>query len=81
MAKDWKIFLKFKKASAIRQIVSEIWNKKEKIIREIREYKMKKLFINCQKPIEEIEVVLNEKYELKTKMFCNKEVIFNKNDF
>ena len=45
------------------------------------EYKNEKSFINCQKLIKEIEVELNEKYELKTKTFSNKGVILYENDF
>ena len=76
-----KNFVKFKKAGAIRQTVSEIWNKEEIRIREMWEYKNEESFINCQKLIEEIEVELNEKYELKTKTFSNKGVILYENDF
>ncbi len=76
-----KNFLKFKKAGAIRQTVSEIRNKEEIRIREMWEYKNEESFINCQKLIKEIEVELNEKYELKTKTFSNKGVILYENDF
>ena len=76
-----KNFVKFKKAGAIRQTVSEIWNKEEIRIREMWEYKNEESFINCQKLIEEIEFELNEKYDLKTKTFSNKGVILYENDF
>ena len=76
-----KNFVKFKKAGAIRQTVSEIWNKEEIRIREMWEYKNEESFINCQKLVEEIEVELNEKYKLKTKTFSNKGVILYENDF
>ena len=76
-----KNFVNFKKVGAIRQTVSEIWNKEEIRIREMWEYKNEKSFINCQKLIEEIEVELNEKYELKTKTFSNKGIILYENDF
>ena len=76
-----KNFVKFKKAGAIRQTVSEIWNKEEIRIREMWEYRNEESFINCQKLIEEIEFELNEKYDLKTKTFSNKGVILYENDF
>ena len=74
-------FDRFKKAGAMRQTVSKIWNKEEIRIREMWEYKNEKSFIDCQKLIEEIEVEFNEKYELKTKKFSNKGVILYENDF
>ena len=76
-----KNFDKFKKAGAIRQTVSEILNKDEIRIREMWEYKNEESFINCQELIKEIEVELNEKYDLKTKTFSNKGVILYENDF
>ena len=76
-----KNFVKFKKAGAIRQTVSEIWNKEEIRIREMWEYKNEESFINCQKLIKEIEIELNKKYDLETKTFSNRGVILYENDF
>ena len=76
-----KNFDRFKKAGAIRQTVSEIWNKEEIRIREMWEYKNEEAFINCQKLIKEIENELNEKYDLETKTYSNRGVILYENDF
>ena len=72
---------KFKKAGAIRQTVSEIWNKEEIRIREMWEYKNEEAFINCQKLIKELEIELNEKHDLGTKTYSNRGVILYENDF
>ena len=45
------------------------------------EYKNEEAFINCQKLIEEIEIELNEKYELESKTFFNRGVILYENNF
>ena len=76
-----KNFVKFKKAGAIRQTVSEIWNKEEIRIREMWEYKNEEAFINCQKLIKELEIELNEKHDLGTKTYSNRGVILHENDF
>ena len=71
-------FDRFKKAGAIRQTVSKIWNKEEIRIREMWEYKNEEAFINCQKLIKEIEIELNKKYDVETKTFSNRGVIFSR---
>ena len=76
-----KNFDRFKKAGAIRQTVSEIWNKEEIRIREMWEYENEEAFINCQKLIKEIEIELNKKYDLETKTFSNRGAILYENDF
>ena len=67
---------KFKKAGAIRQTVSQIWNK-EGVFRlgTLWEYKDEKAFIECQKLFREAEIKFQQKAQIAVKDFSNREII------
>ena len=67
---------KFKKAGAIRQTVSQIWNK-EGVFRlgTLWEYKDEKAFVECQKLFREAEMKFEKKVQITTKDFSNRGII------
>ena len=67
---------KFKKAGAIRQTVSQIWNK-EGVFRlgNMLEYTDKKAFIECQKLFREAEIKFDQKAKMTVKNFSNRGII------
>ena len=66
------VLKKFKKAGAVRQTVSQIWNK-EGTLRSVHlwEYKDKKSFIEFQKIFREAEVEFNKRTGITWKVFSN----------
>ena len=80
-AEEWqgiieKMLPKFKKAGAIRQTVSQIWNK-EGVFRlgTMWEYKDEKAFKECQKLFIEAEKKFDQKTQIAVKDFSNRGVI------
>ena len=80
-AEEWQKIIeemlpKFKKAGAIRQTVSQIWNK-EGVFRlgTMWEYKDEKAFIECQKLFSEAEMKFNRKTQIAVKDFSNRGII------
>ena len=80
-AEEWQAIIKemlpkFKKAGAIRQTVSQIWNK-EGVFRlgTMWEYKDEKAFIECQKLFREAEIKFEKKVQITTKDFSNRGII------
>ena len=71
-----KKFQKLKKAGAVRQTVSQIWNK-EGVFRLgfMWEYKDEKAFIECQKIFRDIEVEFKENTGIVWKVFSNRGII------
>ena len=81
-AEEWQAIIqemlpKFKKAGAIRQTVSQIWNK-EGVFRlgTLQEYKDENAFIQCQKLFREAEMKFEKKVQITTKDFSNLGIIF-----
>ena len=80
-AEEWQAIIqemlpKFKKAGAIRQTVSQIWNK-EGVFRlgNMWEYKDEKAFIECQNLFREAEMKFEKKVQITTKDFSNRGII------
>ena len=80
-AEEWQGIIeemlpKFKKAGAIRQTVSQIWNK-EGVFRlgTMWEYKDEKAFKECQKLFIEAEKKFDQKTQIAVKDFSNRGVI------
>ena len=80
-AEEWQAIIeemipKFKKAGAIRQTVSQIWNK-EGVFRlgTMWEYKDEKAFIECQNLFREAEKKFNQKTQIAVKDFSNRGII------
>ena len=80
-AEEWQAIIqemlpKFKKAGAIRQTVSQIWNK-EGIFRlgTMWEYKDEKAFTECQKLFREAEIKFEQKAKITVKNFSNRGII------
>ena len=80
-AEEWQAIIeemlpKFKKAGAIRQTVSQIWNK-EGIFRlgTMWEYKDEKAFTECQKLFREAEMKFEQKTKITVKNFSNRGII------
>ena len=80
-AEEWQAIIqemlpKFKKAGAIRQTVSQIWNK-EGVFRLVNmwEYKDEKAFIECQKLFREAEMKFDQKAQISVKNFSNRGII------
>ena len=81
-AEEWQAIIeemlpKFKKAGAIRQTVSQIWNK-EGVFRlgTLWDYKDEKAFVECQKLFREAEMKFEKKVQITTKDFSNLGIIF-----
>ena len=82
-AEEWQAIIeemlpKFKKAGAIRQTVSQIWNK-EGIFRlgTMWEYKDEKAFTECQKLFREAEMKFEQKAKITVKNFSNRGIILH----
>ena len=80
-AEEWQAIIeemlpKFKKAGAIRQTVSQIWNK-EGVFRlgTLQEYKDENAFIQCQKLFREAEMKFEQKAKITVKNFSNRGII------
>ena len=80
-AEEWQaikeeMLPKFKKAGAIRQTVSQIWNK-EGVFRlgTMWEYKDEKAFIKCQNLFKEAEKRFDQKTQIAVKDFSNRGII------
>ena len=80
-AEEWQAVIqdmlpRFKKAGAVRQTVSQIWNK-EGVYRlgNMWEYKDEKAFIECQKLFREDEIRFDEKSKITVKNFSNRGII------
>ena len=67
---------KFKKAGALRQTASQVWNK-EGVFRlgYSWEYKDEKSFVECQRLFREAETIFNDKTDIIRKVFANRGVI------
>ena len=80
-AEEWQAIIqemlpKFKKAGAIRQTVSQIWNK-EGVFRlgTMWEYKDEKAFTECQRLFREAEMKFEQKVQISVKDFSNRGII------
>ena len=80
-AEEWQAIIEemlpqFKKAGAMRQTVSQIWNK-EGIFRlgTMWEYKDEKAFTECQKLFREAEMKFEQKAQISVKDFSNRGII------
>ena len=67
---------KFKKAGALRQTASQVWNK-EGVFRlgYTWEYKDEKSFVKCQALFREAEVLFDKRTEIIRKVFANRGVL------
>ena len=71
-----KNFEKFKNAGALRQTVSQIWNKEGTLrLGHLWEYKDEKSFVQCQKIFREAEIEFKTKTGIEWKVFANRRVI------
>ena len=69
-------FQKFKNAGALRQTVSQIWNKEGTLrLGHLWEYKDEKSFVQCQKIFREAEIEFKTKTGIEWKVFSNRGVI------
>lgn len=81
--KEWSNIIesmskKFKSAGAIRQTVSQVWNKEGIFrLRHMWEYKDEKAFIECHKLFREVEMEFNKKTGIAQKVFSNRGIILN----
>ena len=67
---------KFKKAGAVRQTVSQIWNKEGALrLGHLCEYKDDKAFIACQKLFKEAEAEFKKRTGITWKVFSNRGVV------
>ena len=72
-----KNFDKFKEAGAVRQTVTQIWNKEGTLrLGHLWEYKDEKAFVDCQLLFREAEQRFN-KSEIPQKLFSNRGVILH----
>jgi len=71
-----KNFDKFKKAGALRQTVSQIWNKEGTLrLGHLWEYKDEKAFVECQKIFKEAELEFKNKTGIVWKVFSNRGIV------
>ena len=71
-----KNFDKFKKAGAVRQTVTQIWNKEGALrLGHLWEYKDEKSFVQCQKIFREAEIEFKTTTGIEWKVFLNRGVI------
>ena len=69
-------FDKFKKAAAVRQTVTQIWNKEGTLrLGHLWEYKDDKAFIACQKLFKEAEAEFKKRTGITWKVFSNRGVV------
>ena len=67
---------KFKKAGALRQTVSQIWNKEGTLrLGHLWEYKDEKAFVECQKIFKEAELEFKNKTGSVWKVFSNRGIV------
>ena len=67
---------KFKKAGALRQTVSQIWNKEGTLrLGHLWEYKDEKAFVECQKIFKEAELEFKNKTGIVWKVFSNRGIV------
>jgi hypothetical protein len=70
-------FEKFKKAGAIRQTVTQIWNKEGTLrLGHLWEYKDEKAFVECQKIFRDAEEEFKRRTGIVWKIFSNRGVVF-----
>ena len=71
-----KNFDKFKRAGAVRQTVTQIWNKEVALrLDHLWEYRDEKSFVECQKIFREAEIEFKTKTGIEWKVFSNRGVI------
>ena len=71
-----KNFDKFKKAGAVRQTVTQIWNKEGTLrLGHLWEYKDEKAFVECQKIFREAELEFKNKTGIVWKVFSNRGIV------
>lgn len=69
-------FDKFKKAGAVRQTVSQIWNKEGALrLGHLWEYRDEKAFITCQKIFNQAEAEFKKRTGITWKVFSNRGII------
>lgn len=69
-------FEKFKKAGAIRQTVTQIWNKEGTLrLGHLWEYKDEKAFVECQKIFKDAEEEFKRRTGIVWKIFSNRGVV------
>lgn len=69
-------FDKFKKAGAVRQTVSQIWNKEGALrLGHLWEYRDEKAFISCQKIFNQAEAEFKKRTGITWKVFSNRGII------
>ena len=69
-------FDKFKKAGAVRQTVSQIWNKEGALrLGHLWEYRDEKAFIACQKIFSQAEAEFKKRTGITWKVFSNRGII------
>ena len=72
-------FEKFKKAGAIRQTVTQIWNKEGTLrLGHLWEYKDEKAFVECQKIFRDAEEEFKRRTGIVWKIFSNRALSFAK---
>jgi len=78
---EWQIIMneyfdKFKKAGAVRQTVSQIWNKEGALrLGHLWEYRDEKAFITCQKIFNQAEAEFKKRTGITWKVFSNRGII------
>ena len=69
-------FEKFKKAGAIRQTVTQIWNKEGTLrLGHLWEYKDEKAFVECQKIFRDAELEFRKRTGITWKVFSNRGIV------
>ena len=69
-------FEKFKKAGAVRQTVTQIWNKEGTLrLGHLWEYKDEKAFVECQKIFRDAELEFKNRTGITWKVFSNRGIV------
>ena len=69
-------FEKFKKAGAVRQTVTQIWNKEGSLrLGHLWEYKDEKAFVECQKIFRDAELEFRNRTGITWKVFSNRGIV------
>ena len=69
-------FDKFKKAGAVRQTVTQIWNKEGTLrLGHLWEYKDEKAFVECQKIFRDAELEFRNRTGITWKVFSNRGIV------
>ena len=69
-------FEKFKKAGAVRQTVTQIWNKEGSLrLGHLWEYKDDKAFVECQKIFRDAELEFRNRTGITWKVFSNRGIV------